>query len=283
MRNIANRPDLFCINTGTLGYQFAIEDTIKACGELGIGWISPWRSELEGKDLKKIKEILDDNNVKVSSLCRSTYYTAPTQELRQKAIDENKRALDMAAQLDATCYMQVVGSLYPGLKDLSVARAQVKEGIAQMLEHSKDVGVPLTIEPLHPMTTGDRSCVTTLKEAIDLSEELDPTGKYHLGVTIDVYHVWWDAALFEQIKRAGDLKRILAFHVSDWKLDTADLVNDRGMPGEGCIDIKAIRNQVEQTGFDGPVEIEVFSKEHWWKKSLNEILSASILRISKYC
>ena len=168
MRNIANKPDLFCINTGTLGYQFAIEDIIKACGEHGIGWISPWRSELEGKDLKKIKEILDDNNVKVSSLCRSTYYTAPTQELRQQAIDENKRALDVAAQLNVTCYMQVVGSLYSGIKDLSVARAQVKEGIAQMLEHSKDVGVPLAIEPLHPMTTGDRSCVTTLKEAIDL-------------------------------------------------------------------------------------------------------------------
>ena len=283
MRNITNKPNLFCINTGTLGYQFAIEDIIKSCGELGIGWISPWRSELLGKDLKKIKEILDDNNVRVSSLCRSSYYTAPTKELRQKAIDENKRALDVAAQLNATCYMQVVGSLYQGIKDLSVARSQVKDGISAMLEHSKDVGVPLAIEALHPMTAGDRSCVTTLKEAIDLCEELDPSGEYHLGVAIDVYHVWWDAALFNEIKRAGELKRILAFHVSDWKLDTADLVNDRGMPGEGCIDIKAIRNQVESTGFDGPVEIEVFSKNHWWKKSLDEILSTSISCISKYC
>lgn len=54
-------------------------------------------------------------------------------------------------------------------------------------------------------------------------------------MAVDVYHVWWDPDLASQILRAG--KRILAFHVSDWLVPTTDLVNDRGMPGDGVINI----------------------------------------------
>ncbi len=163
----------------------------------------------------------------VSGLCRSTYYTAPTLAERKLAIDDNRRALDDAAVLNAACYMQVVGGLPTGTKDLYEAREQVKQGIRQLLPHSKDVGVPIALEPLHPMTAADRSCLCTLRQALDWCDELDPDGEFGLGVAVDVYHVWWDPDLASQILRAG--KRILAFHVSDWLVPTTDLVNDRGM------------------------------------------------------
>ncbi|EPF5734687.1 sugar phosphate isomerase/epimerase family protein, partial [Shigella flexneri] len=162
----------------------------------------------------------------VSGLCRSTYYTAPTLAERKLAIDDNRRALDDAAVLNAACYMQVVGGLPTGTKDLYEAREQVKQGIRQLLPHSKDVGVPIALEPLHPMTAADRSCLCTLRQALDWCDELDPDGEFGLGVAVDVYHVWWDPDLASQILRAG--KRILAFHVSDWLMPTTDLVNDRG-------------------------------------------------------
>jgi sugar phosphate isomerase/epimerase len=281
MRDISANPELYSINTGTLGYKDPLEKIIELCSQKGIGWISPWRAEIAKTNIDDIAKLLKEKNIKVSSLCRSTYYTAKTKQERLDAIEENRQALYQAEKIKASCYMQVVGSLSPGEKDLEIAREQVKEGIYSLLNTSKDTGVAIAIEPLHPMTCGDRSCITTLKEALDLCDDLDPTHKYNLGVAVDVYHTWWDAALYEQIKRAG--KRILAYHVSDWKLNTHDLVNDRGMPGEGCINLKKIRDAVEAQGYSGPVEIEVFSKDNWWQKSCEEILDTSIATISKYC
>ncbi|HCJ2537321.1 sugar phosphate isomerase/epimerase, partial [Escherichia coli] len=266
MRDLLQRPDLFSINTATLGYKTPLPAIIDACAARGIGAIAPWRRELQGEDLQQIAHQLAASNMSVSGLCRSTYYTAPTLAERKLAIDDNRRALDDAAVLNAACYMQVVGGLPTGTKDLYEAREQVKQGIRQLLPHSKDVGVPIALEPLHPMTAADRSCLCTLRQALDWCDELDPDGEFGLGVAVDVYHVWWDPDLASQILRAG--KRILAFHVSDWLVPTTDLVNDRGMPGDGVINIPSIRRLVENAGFNGAIELEIFSP-YWWQKDIN--------------
>lgn len=281
MRDITGKPEFYSINTATLGYQTSLPAIIDDCARRGIGGIAPWRRELEGHSVNEIARQLKSNNISVSGLCRSTYYTAPTREERQLAIDENRRALDIAAELSARCYMQVVGGLPAGSKNLPEARKQVIEGIRQLLPHSREVGVPIALEPLHPMTAADRSCLTSLKQALDWCDELDPEGEFGLGVAVDVYHLWWDPELFSQIARAG--KRILAFHVSDWLVPTVDLVNDRGMPGDGVIDIRSIREQVEKAGFNGLVELEIFSAGNWWKQKQDYILDVSIERISEYC
>lgn len=281
MRDITQRPDLYSINTATLGFHSSLSEIIDACAERKIGGIAPWRRELEGVSINDIARQLKSCNMTVTGLCRSTYYTAPTLAERQAAINENLRALDNAALLDARCYMQVVGGLPHGSKDLNEARRQVKEGIRQLLPHSKNVGVPIALEPLHPMTAADRSCLSTLKQALDWCDELDPEGEFNLGVAVDIYHLWWDPELFTQIQRAG--KRILAFHVSDWLVPTVDLVNDRGMPGDGVIDIRSIRQQVENAGYNGLVELEIFSSNNWWNKSMNEVLNSSVESISQHC
>ncbi|ECG5074885.1 sugar phosphate isomerase/epimerase [Salmonella enterica] len=281
MRDLLQRPDWFSINTATLGYKTPLPAIIDACAERGIGSIAPWRRELEGESLSDIARQLSANNMAVSGYCRSTYYTAPTLLERRRAIDDNRRALDDAAILKAACYMQVVGGLPQGSKDLYDAREQVKYGIRQLLPHSREVGVPIALEPLHPMTAADRSCLCTLRQALDWCDELDPNGEYGLGVAVDVYHVWWDPDLANQIQRAG--KRILAFHVSDWLVPTTDLVNDRGMPGDGVINIPAIRRLVENAGFNGSVELEIFSPHNWWQKEMNNTLDISVDRIAHYC
>lgn len=238
------------------------------------------RRELQSEDLQQTARQLAASNMNVSGLCRSTYYTAPTLAERKLAIDDNRRALDDAAVLNAACYMQVVGGLPMGTKDLYEAREQVKQGIRQLLPHSKEVGVPIALEPLHPMTAANRSCLCTLRQALDWCDELDPDGEFGLGVAVDVYHVWWDPDLASQILRAG--KRILAFHVSDWLVPTTDLVNDRGMPGDGVINIPSIRRLVENAGFNGAIELEIFSP-YWWQKDINSTLDISVDRIAHYC
>jgi sugar phosphate isomerase/epimerase len=162
----------------------------------------------------------------------------------------------------------VVGGLPAVSKDLPGARNQVKEGIAAILPEARAAGVPLAIEPLHPMQAADRACVNTLKQALDICDDLGDG----IGVAVDVYHVWWDPELEAQIARAGK-KRILAYHICDWLVPTRDLLNDRGMMGDGVIDLPKIRGMVEGAGYAGSHEAEIFSKLDWWQRDPDTVLS----------
>ena len=178
--------------------------------------------------------------------------------------------------------MLVVGSLPGALSgkpqsiDITLARSQVRDGIAASLDYARSVGMPLAIEPLHPMQAADRACINTLEQALDLCDELDPGRAGALGVALDAYHVWWDPKLAAQIQRAG-AGRLLAYHICDWLLPTRDLLNDRGMPGDGVIELKKLRGLVEAAGYQGAVEIEIFS-EAWWSRPLEEVLDVCISR-----
>ena len=208
------------------------------------------------------------------------------------ALDDNRRAVDEAKTLDAACLVLVVGGLpgalagTPQSKDLFAARRDVRDGIAATLEYARSVGMPLAIEPLHPMYAADRACVNTIEQALDLCDALDPPAVgagapspalAGLGVAVDVYHVWWDPKLEAQIARAGR-DRLLAFHVCDWLVPTRDLLNDRGMMGDGVIEIPRIRAWVEAAGFAGYSEVEIFSSENWWKRPADEVLATCIER-----
>ncbi|MCY3730269.1 MAG: sugar phosphate isomerase/epimerase, partial [Rhodospirillaceae bacterium] len=188
-------------------------------------------------------------------------------------LEDNRRALDDAAAIGAACLVLVVGGLPKGSRDLADARRQVRDGIAASLEHARDIGVPLAIEPLHPMYAADRACVNTLSQALDICDALGDG----VGVIVDVYHVWWDPALEAQIQRAGN--RILGFHVCDWLVPTTDLLLDRGMMGDGVIDLPAIRGWVERAGFEGYAEVEILSAGNWWRRDPDEVLRVCLKRL----
>src|SRR5437879_8289165 len=200
-----------------------------------------------------------------------------------EARDENRRAVDEAKELGAPCIVLVVGGLQQysrtgsaASKDIAAARTQVHDAIAEMLEYAGQANMPLAIEPLHPAYAADRACVNTTKQALDLCDALDPKRTGALGVAVDVYHIWWDPELKPQIARAGK-DRVLAFHVCDWLVPTKDILNDRGMMGDGVIDIRSVRAAVEAQGYAGYCEIEIFS-EDWWGKPMDEVLRTCIAR-----
>jgi len=192
----------------------------------------------------------------VVSLCRGGFFPAETHAKRRAAIDENKRAIDEAHAIGAPLVVLVCGAV-PGMP-LAEARKQIIDGIAQALEHAQQAKVKLGIEPLHPMYADSRSAVNTLEQANNMVTALQSRW---VGVTVDVYHVWWDPYLQNEIVRAG--KSILSFHVCDWRVPTRDILNDRAIMGDGCINIPQIRGWVESAGFEGFVEVEVFSNELW--------------------
>ena len=198
---------------------------------------------------------------------------------RRAADDDNRRAVDEALALNAACLVLVVGGLPGESKDIAGARSQVRDGLGRLLEYARTAGMPLAIEPLHPMYAADRACINTLEQANDLCDELGDEG---LGIAVDLYHTWWDPKLFAQLERAGR-KRILGFHICDWLVPTRDLLLDRGMMGDGVIDIRAARQAVEALGYEGAHEVEIFSEHNWWQRDPDSVLEMCKARHQSHC
>jgi sugar phosphate isomerase/epimerase len=259
---VAPDPALLSLNTATVRKQWTLAQSIEGCVRHGIRGISPWRDKVAEMGLKQASRAVKAHGLTVTGLCRGGFFTA------QDWQDDNRRAIEEAHELGAQCLVLVVGGLPAGSKDLAGARNQVKDGIAAILPEARKAGVPLAIEPLHPMQAAERACVNTLEQALDLCDALGDG----IGVAVDVYHVWWDPKLEEQIARAGS-KRLLAYHICDWLVPTRDLLNDRGMMGDGVIDLPGIRGMVERAGYAGFHEVEIFSQLDWWRRDPDEVLS----------
>lgn len=273
MRDLGQYLEFCSINTATLGFQAPIEQVIDAVARAGFGGIAPWRREVEGKDVASISRRIREAGLKVSGYCRSTYIPATTQDGFAANVEANRRAIEDAAMLDSSCFVMVVGSLPEGSKDIAGARAQVADATAVLVEHGKACGVKIALEPLHPVYAADRSCLSLLSEALDICDAIEGgADDPWLGTLLDVYHLWWDPNLGRDIARAGKSRRIFGFHVCDWLLPTKEVLNDRGMMGDGVIDVPQIRAMVEKTGYAGPVEVEIFSSHDWWKRPMDEIL-----------
>ncbi|MEO1089576.1 MAG: sugar phosphate isomerase/epimerase family protein [Pseudomonadota bacterium] len=273
------------INTATLGFRMPIERTIEAVARAGFGGIGPWRRELEGQSTAAVARHVRDSGLRVTGYCRSTYLPAMDQTARAAAIDDNRRAIDDAATLGAACFVMVVGALPEGSRDLAAARHQVEEGTATLLDHARKAGVRLALEPLHPMYAADRSCLNTIDQALDLAAALEPApgDLPDLGVVIDAYHVWWDPRLGEALVRGGCDRRLVGFHVSDWLVPTRDLLTDRGMMGDGVIDLLKLRGLIERAGYAGFVEVEIFSDRTWWRRPVDDVLATTADRLQSRC
>ena len=286
MRDFSSSHEWLSMNTATVRKQWQLPQIIDACARRGIRAISPWRDQVAAAGLEATRQQLKDHGMQLSGYCRGGFYPASDAAGLAAALDDNRRAIDEAKTLDAACLVLVVGSLpgalsgKPQYTDIARARHEVHDGIAASLAYAREVGMPLAIEPLHPMQAAERACINTLEHALDLCDALDPGQTGMLGVAMDVYHCWWDPKLQQQIARAGDAKhtRLLAYHVCDWLTPTRDLLNDRGMMGDGVVELKKIRGWVEQAGFAGFAEVEIFSELDWWQRPGDEVLDTCIAR-----
>ncbi|MDM0087918.1 MULTISPECIES: sugar phosphate isomerase/epimerase family protein [unclassified Variovorax] len=287
MRDFSSNHDWLSINTATVrkqsGAEVPLDRIIDQCAERGIRAISPWRDQVAAVGLDKVARQLKAHGIALSGYCRGGFFPAADAAGLKAALDDNRRAIDEAKTLGSPCVVLVVGALpgalegKPAYTDLARARGEVRDGIAASLEYAREVGMPLAIEPLHPMQAADRACINTLEHALDLCDELDAAKSGLLGVALDVYHVWWDPKLQQQIARAGR-ERLLAYHVCDWRLPTRDLLSDRGMMGDGVIELRKIRGWVEAAGFAGFSEVEIFSNLDWWQRTGSETLDVCIER-----
>jgi sugar phosphate isomerase/epimerase len=247
--------DRLSFNQITAKHQ-TLRECVDACVRHNVGWIAPWRDRVAEAGLQESARMIRDAGLRVSSLCRGGFFPAATTAERQERIDDNLRALDEAAALSAPVLVLVCGPAPD--RDIDAARAMVAEGIAACVEHARHCGVKLGIEPLHPMFAADRSVIVTLGEAIDLADQFN---RDHVGIVVDVFHVWWDFRIYEELRRAAG--RIIGYHVSDWAVPLPGIVTGRSMMGSGVIELRRIRETVEASGYSGPIEVEIMNESLW--------------------
>jgi sugar phosphate isomerase/epimerase len=266
----------------TVDRQGDLPAITEAAARHGIPALAIWRHQVAALGLERAARLIRDAGFVLSGYCRGGMMVADRAQ-RPAAREDNSRALEEAAVLGAPCLVIVPGGLpqfsRPGSeasKDIAAARAMVVEELGELLHRAREMGMPLALEPLHPMLAADRGCISTLRQALDICDALDPDRSGALGVVVDVYHCWWDPELESQIHRAG-ARRLLSFQVCDWLVPTNHLLNDRGMMGDGIIEIPLIRRWMEAAGFAGYAEVELFS-ERWWAQPIDEVLGLCLER-----
>ena len=246
-----------CLHTITTK-PWGIEEAARNYAASGVRGITVWRDALNGRDIGKTGDMLRQEGLQIVSLCRGGFFPSREPARRKAAIDDNRRAIQEAFTLGTDKIVMVCGA--DPAQSLEESRKQILDGMAAILPEAAAAKVHLAIEPLHPMYADTRSAINTIAQANDMAEALDSPWA---GIAVDVYHLWWDPALEQEIKRCGRNGKLLAFHICDWKSPTTDMLNDRGLMGEGCIPLRRIRSWVEEAGFNGFIEVEIFSNEYW--------------------
>ena len=242
----------------------SLSDVIESCARHRVPGNSIWRHKLAELGVERAAKQLRDAGLWVSSVCRGGMFPALTAAERAERIDDNRRAIDDAATLGAEVLVLVCGASAD--RDISAARAMVADGIAAIAPYAAERNVRLGIEPLHPAFAAERSCITTMREARLIAERFEPS---NVGVVVDVYHVWWDPERAEEIARLGD--RIAGYHVNDWLVPVKNVLMNRGMMGDGVIELRKIRGEIERAGYTGPIEVEIFN-ESIWERPLDELV-----------
>lgn len=247
----------FAVHTVTTK-PWPVETAIEKYARAGFGGITVWRDTLEGRDPEVVGQQIRDSGLSTVAMVRGGFFCYGNDGEREAALADNRQAIREAAATGAPMVVLVCGARPE--QSLAVSREQIQEGIADLLPYAEEHGVVLAIEPLHPMYADTRSAVNDLATANRMAETLDSPW---VGVAADVYHLWWDPNLMAEIRRCGKNGNLTAFHVCDWRVPTEDFLLDRGLMGEGCIDIPAIRAEVEASGFSGFNEVEIFSTRRW--------------------
>ncbi|WP_433397824.1 sugar phosphate isomerase/epimerase family protein [Streptomyces sp. CA-146814] len=261
--------------------QWSLPELAEGCVKAGIGQVGLWRAPIQAYGVERTARLLADAGLTVTSLCRGGFFTALDPAERSRALDDNRRAVDEAAAVATDTLVLVSGGLPPGSRDLHGARERVADALAELGPYAAERGVRLAIEPLHPMFAADRCVISTLAQALDLAERFPAE---QVGVVVDTYHVWWDDQAPAQIARAGAGGRIHSFQLADWITPLpAGVLLGRGQLGDGSVDFRAFRTQVEAAGFGGPIEVEIFNEALWAREGAEALAEVAERYVQHAC
>src|SRR6266581_2504097 len=149
MRDFSQDHRWLSLNTATVRRQGDLAEIIDACARHGIRAIDPWRDQVAAIELDRAARAVRDAGLELSGYCRGGMFTSDASR-RVEVRDDNRRAVDEAKALSAPCIVLVVGGLpqysRPGSapsKDITQARTQVDDALAEMLDYARAANMPL--------------------------------------------------------------------------------------------------------------------------------------------
>ena len=265
--------DRLSINQLTTRDQWSLPEAVDGYASAGVGAMAVWWEKLREVGAERAGRVVRDAGMAVTGYCAGGMLTARDDARWRRRLDDNRRMVDEAVAVGSSCLVALGGGLDPGDRDLAGARQRALDGFAELLPYVREAGIVLALEPLHPMVCATRSVLCTMRQANDWCDALG--GGPEVGIAVDTYNVWWDPELESQIARAAG--RIAAYHVSDWLADTRDLRFDRGMPGDGVIDLRRFAERVAAAGYRGRHEVEILSGR-WWREAPETVVATVIER-----
>lgn len=274
----APAPARFSLNQETIR-QWSLPELVAGCTAAAVGAVGLWRDPVQRFGVRETAKLVSGAGLRVSSLCRGGFFTAADPVGRAAALEDNRRAVEEAAELGADALVLVSGGLPEGDRDLAGARLRIVDILGELAPYATSHGVRLGIEPLHPMYAADRCVVSTLGQALDIAEWFPAS---QVGVVVDSYHLWWDERLPAEVMRAGEAGRIVSVQVADWVTPLPEgVLLGRGQLGDGSIDLRAFRELTDAAGYQGPVEVEIFNPGLWARDG-EEVLGEVIDRYREH-
>ncbi|MFD3875511.1 sugar phosphate isomerase/epimerase family protein [Streptomyces sp. NPDC058623] len=274
----ATAPARLSLNQETIR-QWSLPDLVAGCTAAGVAAVGLWREPVRGFGVRETAKLLSGAGLRVSSLCRGGFFTAADPAGRAAALQDNRRAVEEAAEVGADVLVLVAGGLPPGERDLVGARQRIVDVLGDLVPWAAGFGVRLGIEPLHPMFAADRCVVSTLGQALDIAEQFPAE---RVGVVADSYHLWWDERLPGELRRAGAGGRIVSVQVADWVTPLPEgVLLGRGQLGDGCVDLRGFRELADAAGYRGPVEVEIFHSGLWAREG-SEVLEEVVDRYRRH-
>ena len=229
----------------------------------------------EGQDSESLRKLRESGLT--ATICLPTTLSVlpmppfPGPEDPQERIESLCASVRRLAPFEPVTLLVLTGPA--GDRDPAEARKIAVEGLREVARTAREAGVPVALEPIHASARDEFTMVDTIPDAVALVEEVGEP----MGVLFDTWHLWDTPNVLDHIR--AEAHRFPAVHVNDWRAETRGW-DDRALPGEGVMDLPAIFAALEDGGFDGWFELEVFSTETY-PDSLLKLEPAELVRRGK--
>ena len=228
-------------------WRWSFDEELALWSELGLAWAGVIGAKL-GADPDAGLARMADAGIRPSTVIASGFDLAAPETWGQTR-EALGRWIDRVADHDGwSLYItpgRTTGAPWAEVLDIFA------EAVAESSAHARQRGVRLAFEP--SLSTGV-SFVNTLRDAIDVAERTD------LGIVVDFGHCWMERDLREVLLAAAP--RIALVQMGDVPIGA---VASPGVPatggrvpfGEGDLPIARLLADIRDTGYAGPLELEL--------------------------
>ena len=240
-------------------FRSAFADDLHAYKEAGLDGIGIWELKLpEGGDAEALEQF-EASGLEAAAAVPNLPSILPLPRLGgaddpAERVDAYCRSLERLAPFEPSGVVLLTGTAQG--RDPDEARATVVDGLRTIAAEANRLDLRIALEPYQRDSGDEWTIVSSIPEAVELIRDAGDSPA--LGLQFDVWHLWNTPSLLDDIET--ELDRFDGVHVCDYREPTRGWC-DRALPGEGIADVPSILRALDEAGWDGLYDIEIFSDD----------------------